>query len=404
MSLPQAQTKVRKNSSTHVYQVFYVYILLMSIVSSRTASMHTPPHKELLRNPALDLIRSCAIIAVITLHIMPQREDLWIYRIFVESVSKVGVPLFLILTGYLMLDRDYATPGKIKRFLVHNWLPLVFAFEIWVVVSSLVPVARMFMDSGSLAKTIGDVLGTAFFWREPFLIHLWYMQLLIGIYLFIPALAICLRASTTNETRIWLYIVLGLFICWVFVLPTVQQILSWYGINIGGESTLGWFSGRGAMGIAFMLLGYCIRTIPVLHSCRQSMRWIIFALSLLLLWGVSALDWIETKQSFMVTSGFFPIAFFGFALFLLMEPLGHLMVRMHKFSRVCLRISKLSFGIYMVHLPMSMLLNAVLPDFASHGFIHLAIVNPFTIGVLSFACCLLLEQIPFAKRWMLLIK
>lgn len=89
-------------------------------VAAENEQQNTPPAAESKRNPTLDLIRSCAIIAVVTLHIMPQSEHVWSYRIFVESMSKVGVPLFLILSEYLMLNRDYTTPNRLKRFFTHN--------------------------------------------------------------------------------------------------------------------------------------------------------------------------------------------------------------------------------------------------------------------------------------------
>ena len=97
----------------------------------------TPPISKVSRRASLDLIRSFAIIAVVALHVVPQSESAWVYRIFFESMSKVGVPLFLILSGYLMLDRDYTEPDRLKRFFVHNWLPMVVAFELWVFVSFL---------------------------------------------------------------------------------------------------------------------------------------------------------------------------------------------------------------------------------------------------------------------------
>lgn len=80
-----------------------------------------------------DILRSIAIVAVVCVHSLPVpiiNGGGW--RLFVSaaigSLSKIGVPLFLIITGYLMLDRDDSGP-KLKRFFKHDYLPLLVSFE-----------------------------------------------------------------------------------------------------------------------------------------------------------------------------------------------------------------------------------------------------------------------------------
>lgn len=105
----------------------------------------------------------------------------------IGSTSKVGVPLFLIISGYLMLDRDYTVP-KLKRFLMHNYLPLCVSFECWCVIAFL----PHFAATHTL-QTVADFMRTMLFIGEPAMIHFWYMQMLLGIYLLIPVLACFLR-------------------------------------------------------------------------------------------------------------------------------------------------------------------------------------------------------------------
>ena len=49
------------------------------------------------------------------------------------TFSRTGVPLFLMITGALLLSRDY-TGDKLKHFLKHNWLTLLITTEIWLVI------------------------------------------------------------------------------------------------------------------------------------------------------------------------------------------------------------------------------------------------------------------------------
>lgn len=71
------------------------------------------------RSVAIDFLRVVAIVAVVCVHSLPvpiiSGGGGFFASAAIGSLSKIGVPLFLIITGYLMLDRDYSGP-KLKRF------------------------------------------------------------------------------------------------------------------------------------------------------------------------------------------------------------------------------------------------------------------------------------------------
>ena len=140
------------------------------------------------------------------------------WRIFasaaIGSLSKIGVPLFLIITGYLMLDRDYSGP-KLKRFLQHNYLPLLVSFEAWACIAMI---AKLAADPS--VSSIVEGLRTMLLIGDPFMIHFWYMQMLLGIYLFIPILASFIRSFEQNADKyIRMIIVVG--VVFTFVFPTI---------------------------------------------------------------------------------------------------------------------------------------------------------------------------------------
>lgn len=114
------------------------------------------------------------------------------------------MPLFLIITGYLMLDRAYSGP-KLKRFLKHNYLPLLVSFESWACVAIIAKLA-----ANPSVSSIAEGLRTMLLIGDPFMIHFWYMQMLLGIYLFIPILASFIRTFEQNANKyIRMIIVVG---------------------------------------------------------------------------------------------------------------------------------------------------------------------------------------------------
>ena len=96
------------------------------------------------RIPWLDYSRAITILFVILVHatenLYPMKADVLmtmsghssLFAPIAFTLGRMGVPLFLFLTGYLLLDRDYDI-SRINRFLRKNWLALFMTTEIWIV-------------------------------------------------------------------------------------------------------------------------------------------------------------------------------------------------------------------------------------------------------------------------------
>lgn len=350
------------------------------------------------RSVAIDFLRVVAIVAVVCVHSLPVPIISGGWRIFasaaIGSLSKIGVPLFLIITGYLMLDRDYSGP-KLKRFLKHNYLPLLVSFESWACVAMI---AKLATDPS--VSNIVEGLHTMLLIGDPLMIHFWYMQMLLGIYLFIPILASFIRSFEQNADKyIRMIIVVG--IVFTFVFPTIQMVYNWLGGNSDYEMTLGGFTGRGALGILYMLLGYAIKK-DLFNSGKHTVCIPLALLSLVLLWGLSSMELSLTKELFLVTAGFFPIAFTAFAF---ANWMIHSSVWYHcpvPFAEVLQCLAGYAFGIYMAHPLVHEILSKLIPQGAHSA--RIMSLNPITIFLISLCCCILLARIKPFRKWLLLQK
>lgn len=351
------------------------------------------------RSVAIDFLRVIAIVAVVCVHSLPVpiiSGGGW--RIFasaaIGSLSKIGVPLFLIITGYLMLDRDYSGP-KLKRFLQHNYLPLLVSFEAWACIAMI---AKLAADPS--VSSIVEGLRTMLLIGDPFMIHFWYMQMLLGIYLFIPILASFIRSFEQNADKyIRMIIVVG--VVFTFVFPTIQMIYNWLGGNSDYEMTLGGFTGRGALGILYMLLGYAIKK-DLFNSGKHTVHIPLALLSLVFAMGLSSMELSLTKELFLVTAGFFPIALaaFAFANWMIHTSVWH-----HcpvSFARALQCLAGYAFGIYMVHPLVHEVLSKLIPQ-GAHS-VRIISLNPITIFLISLCCCILLARIKPFRKWLLLRK
>lgn len=216
------------------------------------------PNKE--RIKWIDGIRALAVLCVILCHcteavykidavhmsdIFPVSE---VFAVICFTVGRLGVPFFLMISGYLLLDREY-TYEQCLGFWKNKWLHLFVCTEIWIVVY------RVFLSVyGDRSLNLGVLLEEMFFIRENSSSHLWYMPMILGIYLLVPVAANALRATDIKLLR-WPLIIYGGF---AFIYPAVAAIYGILGIkhSLSLQFSFG-FSG-GTYGIHF-ILGYLVK-------------------------------------------------------------------------------------------------------------------------------------------------
>ena len=97
----------------------------------------------------LDIARTFAIIFVVLCHsvelIYKMNLQGWIsislnariFKTIVFTLGRIGVPLFLFLTGYLLLNRKYDNDADIKKFYKKNLLPLIVTTEVWILIYNI---------------------------------------------------------------------------------------------------------------------------------------------------------------------------------------------------------------------------------------------------------------------------
>ncbi|MBQ9026484.1 MAG: acyltransferase [Methanobrevibacter sp.] len=125
-----------------------------------------------------DLLRAFAIIAVIICHVdhffgpLTTQAQI-ITQMTFHDIGDIGVPIFLMISGALLLNREYPS---LPDFLKRRFARIIFPFIFWIILI--------------LAQLYYYGYNSAFIWKvfigEPSIT--WYFWTLIGIYLFIPVL------------------------------------------------------------------------------------------------------------------------------------------------------------------------------------------------------------------------
>lgn len=340
----------------------------------------------------IDVLRSIAIICVVLCHATESVYQLnpnYMADINVSSklfafitfiIGRLGVPFFLFITGYLLLDKcyDYA---RCLNFWKTKWFSLLVTVEIWIIIYH---VFLTFYHQQTFYFT--SLIKEMLFLKQVNMSHMWYMPMLLGMYLFIPIAA---NALQTIHKKMLIF-PLSIISIYVFLIPIINIVL--LSINKNGVSSLlsSGFSG-GVYGI-YLILGYFLK-----HECLQKIKstyliictLVSFALTLYLqLFAYSH----SYPYNIWYNCGFLMVC--ALCIFELFKR-----IRNFHFKKLFYTISKYSFGIYLIHNIIQLLMISYIRTI---NYLPLQVIILWILSLaVSYFLSLCIRKIPRLGKWLL---
>ena len=174
------------------------------------------------RIPYLDALRCLAIFLVVLLHndapvvvnTACYGRPSWYLCMFLDGAVRLGVPLFFMISGCLLLGKpEAAEPAAFYQ----KKLPRLLApLAVWNVIYHWTNAWQFHTDTGLLA-----LLQKAFNRGTGY--HMWYIYVLLGLYLLCPFLKRMVDGCTPRQ----LAALAGIILLPTAVLPLVSQMVSW---------------------------------------------------------------------------------------------------------------------------------------------------------------------------------
>ena len=291
----------------------------------------------------IDVCRTLAILMVVLCHATENVYSLSLdgmagvsfpSRLFAFTAfafGRLGVPLFMMITGYLLLDRDYDS-AKVLKFWKTRWLNLLIATLVWFVIYDIFLTFYLYQP-----VSITDFLGNMLFLKSVEMSHVWFMAMILGMYILIPLVSIGIKKV---GTKVLMFPVI-IFTVYGFLFPTLLIVLKILHVDPGYSVNFsGGFSG-GTYGL-FIIFGYLLKK-GLLKKVKTWLLAIIFVVSFVLgdafqLWAYS--NGIEYNMWY--TNVLLLVA--ALALFEMMSRMN-----IKKESAIITFISKFSFPIYLIH-------------------------------------------------------
>lgn len=192
----------------------------------------------------VDQLRAISILFLIAINIAMLFKyksvgDLQEYVIF--TTFGFGVPIFLMLLGLLMLDRDYS---DIKTFIKTDFIRIFVPFLMW---NGLLAIL-MCASAGNLSVE---------FFISKFMTQHWYAWMLLGLYLSLPIFAPYVRLTKLKGAKYFLILAISASL--------IYQLIAYIGSPTYFNLTF--FIGP----ILYMFLGYYLEN----HKFNIKSKWLI---------------------------------------------------------------------------------------------------------------------------------
>jgi len=338
-----------------------------------------------MRKAWLDYLRVFALVAVITGHILVDfyrrygevgPVEWWISNIL-STLLRSSVPIFVMVSGTLLLGKSYTLEGFYKKRAVRLFPPTIF----W----NLVYLGMFVLDGMNLPTVLWTL--KARIMVDGFIApHLWYLSMFICLMVFVPFInKFIIGEKPTGRD---LFALLGLAFPF-FLLNTVASVASnIYDLTMNWFRIFPWF-------IVYFIAGYYIDN----YSDKIRSRNITLITGIIVLIAIgSGLNYYAvsslgiTDECFIITE-MSPLVFLiSILIFLLAKNWSSWMVE----NRIISAVAEASFGMYLIHEIFNGLFYKILPDYFSRGLFYIPLIVVMT-STLSFISIRLLRKIPFMR-------
>lgn len=338
------------------------------------------------RNVSLDITRIIAVMAVVMIHTVGKFVDFYdtastefiLGNVF-DSISLLGVPLFVMVSGSLMLDenKNFSIKDLIFRRIRNIALLTVFWSVLYCCIFSVIlPISRgeaLSLPGIAYALTAGHY-------------HMWYLYMVIGLYFVTPFL----RAFVKKENKNLILLFILISVISQFTLP-VLNILSLkfeettYIIKLIGMLQLNFFG----YFIAYYLMGWYI-----VHVGIKNKR-LLYCLGIVsLLITIVYVQFTGNYANAYANENLF-VMLYSVAVFTALNCGKERSVG-GRTGKVLETLSGLSFGVYIVHPLTQMIVDKVIV-YTKYPLLYIVLYYTSVI-VLSFAGCYIVSKLPVIKK------
>ncbi|MEH7909866.1 acyltransferase family protein [Rhizobium laguerreae] len=289
----------------------------------------------------IDVIRATAIILVILLHssspvlyqIAVTPMAVWNVHNVVDSAARICVPLFFMVSGYLLLATTEATKASPLSDLPKRLLKLLLPLLLWSMIyrMGMIYVNGSWPTAHDIFSAFKDMLQGAVVY------HLWFLYELAALYLLLPFLRPLFQQTDISARY---------FVCLWFTLLTARLLssLAGWGFPFGNYINLG--------AAGYLVAGYVIRRNCATPSAQIAtiafVAYLIMTIAtfyLTKIYSVSTDTYVEQFHVYTTPN----VVIMSVSAFIFLLRASEWISRFPRLSAAVSLIGVHSFGVYLVH-------------------------------------------------------
>ena len=345
----------------------------------------------------LDFLKAFAIFLVVVGHVSAETlihspvNINWLFADFYSTFAKISIPIFIMISGTLLLNRDYNFKGFIEKRFSRILIPFLFWGSIYVIFSFVFGFTEgKVPDYNSIISIISFIINM-FLGQPGYLNHFWFVWMILSVYLITPIINKWIKNSSFDEVKYFLIIWLVTCVFTTFKLPYVNIDLRYFAGPLG-----------------YFILGYYLHNTKTKLS-QNNYLWVgvliistflkVFMIynNSLIAGSFQGIDYYDLTTVFQAIS-----------LFLIFKNINfNSNTRKNittyfsegKSANIILSISIFSFGIYLSHLLLFKLLWVMNVDFASMNALVSIPILSLILFLVAWVAMLVLSKIPFFKKF-----
>ena len=337
----------------------------------------------------IDLVRVVAVFQVILVHlsyVLFFKEELfspnWVAANFYDSLSRMGVPLFFMVSGYLLLGKSEPISDFFRKRFWKVGIPTLF----WSVAYLLWSVEAYRNGTMSPLSVVLSMLKAIYLGNVE--IHLWFLYILIGIYLAVPILRVFVSAASRRDLTYFV-------ILWFVATPLFELAQRMLGLQTALVIPV--VTGY----VGYFMMGYLLAELQLGRYGRiLSVAGIILAVAVTFV-GTNLLSARAAPIDAYFYSYFSPPTVLATICgFFLLKDLGQ---KLGKAGRLVRMVSATSFGIYLIHIFVVELLRKGVLDFRLYSWlgpsVYMIPLTALAVFLLSFVFVFVMQKIPVLKTF-----
>ena len=342
-----------------------------------------------------DRLRNAATLLVIAIHVSSpiahgySNFDTWHWWAgnWWDALGRPAVNLFVMLSGFLLLGKDYPTGNFLRRRFVRVLIPSLFWMALYLLYMHIAK-----NDPATIGQALVKIV------RGPVHYHLWFIYLILGLYLTYPLLRPWVRQA--KDADFWYFFIVCALGTWLY-----KILATFFGIRIGlywepftnqlGHFVLGYYLG-------VKVLAGETSPLPGIAPWRLNRRQMV-ALAWALIVGGTVTTAVGGYWHSTANGAFQPYFYDYLTPNVTLSAAGWLLLARHSWNtRPLLEIetefAAASFGIYLAHV-------FVIDWWGQCGYwhskVHAAKGVPILIGLVtlfSFTAVQFIRALPFGKK------